>query len=192
MVAINIRGTGGSGKSYIIHKLLDNYKHKRIVVKSDGKRKPRIIAYHIPEFDLYVIGKYDLLCGGCDTIKGTELTVKRIEKYAAKGNVLYEGYLVSNTWSTYRDLSNRLDKPLWLSLDTPLDVCLDRVTKRRRARGNLKPLNPTNIIAKYNICMKHIIQCEREKKIRHEILNYKESYKQFIQILKRETHARKD
>ena len=59
MTAINIRGTGGSGKSYIIHKLLDTYKHKRIVKKIDGK-KPRIIAYRIPEFDLYVIGKYDL------------------------------------------------------------------------------------------------------------------------------------
>ena len=186
-VAINIRGTGGSGKSFIIHKLLDTYKHKRIVKKIDGK-KPRIIAYHIPKFDLYVIGKYDLLCGGCDTISGTELTVKTIEKYGSKGSVLYEGYLISNVWSTWKDLSSRLDNPIWLFMDTPLDVCLARVSRRRRAKGNLKPLNPDNITTKREICMKHIIRCKADN-MRYEILNYKEAYDQLIQLLKRETHA---
>ena len=192
MVAINIRGTGGSGKSYLVHKLLDTYKHKRIVRKVEGK-KPKIIAYYISEFHLYIIGSYKMLSGGCDAFGGkgrTLKTIETIEKYARKGNVLYEGYLVSRTWGRYKDLSDRLDNPLWIFLDTPVDVCLDRVLERRRAKGNLKPLNPSvkeHVDTTRKLCIGHQRHCKAAK-IRYEMLNYKKAYKQFLEIIKRETN----
>ena len=188
MVAINIRGTGGSGKSYLVHKLLKDYKHKRIVKRIEGRKKLKTVAYYIHEFDLYVIGSYEMLSGGCDTFGGKGRTlniIKAVEKYSKKGNVLYEGFILSGVWSAYKDLSNRLDKSLWLFMDTPIDVCIDRVLKRRRARGNDKPFNSRGINDIYRRCIRYQRYCKAES-MRHEILNYKESYKQFIQILKRE------
>ena len=202
MVAINIRGTGGSGKSYLVHKLLDNYKHKRIVKKFGGRFKPVIIAYYIPEFHTYVIGSYHTVCGGCDkmdglqkklvSIKGLDnvpsvqdLTVEIIERYAKKGNVLYEGLLISGIWGRYKELSDKLGNVIWLFLDTPLSVCLERTNKRRRLKGNTEPVNPKKTTEKHRSCIRHQQMCEVAN-IKYEVLNYKKAYKQLISIFKRE------
>jgi len=55
---------------------------------------------------------------------------------------------MSHTFGRYamldRDLAKEGTHCIWAFLDTPLDVCLARVTARREAKGNTKPLNPEN------------------------------------------------
>ena len=202
MVAINIRGTGGSGKSYLVHKLLKAHKHKRIVRKFGNRFKPKIVAYYIPEFHLYVIGSYDSQCGGCDkmqmiqknlqAIKGLadvpsvqDLTVKTIERYAKKGNVLYEGLLISGIWGRYKELHDRLSNSIWIFLDTPLSVCLERTNKRRRLKGKTDPVNPKATTSKHRSCIRQQPMCKAAG-MRYEVLNYKKAYKQLLDIIKRE------
>jgi len=38
---------------------------------------------------------------------------------------------------------------IFLELDTPMEKCIERVTARRRARGNTTPFNPVNLIRKF-------------------------------------------
>ena len=201
MVAINIRGTSGSGKSYLVHKLLKAYDHKRIVWKV-GK-KLRIVAYRIPEFNLYIIGPYNMPSGGCDRVqnlqksmqavsksldevpRAQDLTVKIIERYAKRGNVLYEGLLVSGIWGRYKELSDRLGNAIWLFLDTPLLVCLERINRRRRLKGNTDPVNPNATDTKYKYCIRQPGMC-KVAGIKYEMLNYKKAYEQLLSIIKRE------
>jgi len=144
MGVFDIRGTHGSGKSWIMHELLRRYPHKPIVDKV-GQH----LGYHLQGLlDVALLGRYTNKCGGCDGIKSADEVVSRVRAFAGKyRHVLLEGILVSHTYKRYARLADEMARYgyTFMFLDTPLQVCITRVLARRVERGNQKPFDPRNV-----------------------------------------------
>lgn len=145
-MVIQIRGTSGSGKSYIAHNLLS--KLDGVALTKDGKIQGYRLASPNSGPDIYVTGSYKNECGGVDGIKTMDLACERVRRYAAKGNVVFEGLLGSHIFQRYVDLSQAVGGLVWAFLDTPIELCIKRIEARRQAKGNTKPLNTKNTIGK--------------------------------------------
>jgi protein gp37 len=147
---INLRGTNGAGKSTVVRNLLDA-NDARPLYGALGQR-PEAYVLSLPDNNkAYVIGPYETPCGGCDAIQPYSLICPLIERYAALGNVIFEGALISSCWGEIGRLLERFGhQALVVFLDTPLDVCVDRVQARRQQRGDSRPFNPANLTQKFN------------------------------------------
>lgn len=136
---INLRGTNGSGKSTVARGLMALDTRTRVINLAPSGQKgfmtTYVQGYHIPKLDMVVVGLYKTDCGGCDGIKTQELVHESV-KYAAKftEHVFFEGVIVSTIFSSYLRLSKELRKEgkpfVWAYLDTPVELCLERVYKR--------------------------------------------------------------
>lgn len=179
---INIRGTGGSGKSYLIYRTIKKHGIQSKIM-NDGK----VVGYRL-KGNIIIVGRYETDCGGCDQIKTQDEICKRVKRFARMKKVkavLFEGLLISGLYSRYLKLSRKLRKEghkyYWLFLDTPIEKCLQRTKRRRRARGNNKPLNPKNTENKFRAVelAKQHAQEDGEMVIN---LNHKHAYKklQFV------------
>lgn len=163
MIAINIRGTGGSGKSTLVRKVQECYPNFAKIVE-EGRRRPMATCHwfdggqcvllgggqkHIA--GLFVPGHYETDCGGCDTIKTVD-KVYELVRTSALGdgnNVLYEGIMVMDDVTRAvqfdQDLKKAGGKLVVVSLTTPIDLCLAGIRARRGAEKEAsKPLNEKN------------------------------------------------
>lgn len=152
---VNIRGTSGSGKSTLVRQVaqLENAQriNERIV-----RGRSRFDGYYNPIRGIRVVGPYTTECGGCDRVRTQDEICERVRILAAlqpSAHVLFEGLLISDLFSRYRDLGQELEargyRFIVAVLDTPLELCLERVRARRLARGNTKPFNPKNTTTKH-------------------------------------------
>jgi hypothetical protein len=95
---------------------------------------------------LVVLGSYETVCGGMDTLNKQEAKMALLRKYAIKGNaVIFEGVLTGGTYGEMGAFSEQPDQRgrwLYLFMDTPFEVCVQRVLARRAARGNTSPFDP--------------------------------------------------
>jgi hypothetical protein len=137
---INLRGTSGSGKSTAVLGLLVQCPHKRIYGALG--RLPE--AYALCAQPVFVIGPYVSNCGGCDRILPFALVPQLIEKYAQRGDVVFEGLLLSTFYGEVGRMMERRDAAV-MFLDTPLEVCIARVKARRGGR----PFNPKLLTQKH-------------------------------------------
>lgn len=170
-MVINVRGTSGSGKTTLVRGLMSLGEKVPLIGSTGTHKRPE--AYQVVNIsekpDLFVIGSYENVCGGCDAISTQDEICRRVRLYAPQGNTVMEGLLMSHLFSRYRDLDRELNhttsdrfqcgiKFVWAFLDTPLEVCLDRVKARRQARYDAKPtltqkpFNPQNTIDKWHDC----------------------------------------
>jgi hypothetical protein len=162
-LVINPRGTSGSGKTTIIRGIMEKATKK--VALGDNPRKPEGYVLDLPgKHTTFVLGSYENTCGGCDTIKTQDEIVERVIRYAvgpefaipsAPTNVLFEGLLMSHTFARYAALDRLLNTKgvhcIWAFLDTPLEVCLERVNQRRQERtAGAEPVNPHHTSEKWN------------------------------------------
>lgn len=160
-VIINVRGTSGSGKTSAARRFLDfpNTTLTRRVTSPSGRTSDKVAGYGITvphlHFPLYLVGAYTNVCGGLDSMGTQQEHADLITKaYRAGGNVLCEGLLLSSVSSgatvpkAMIELAGK-DRVIFAFLDTPLDVCLDRVRQRRAARGETKEFDETNTRKKY-------------------------------------------
>lgn len=147
-LVVNIRGTNGSGKSYIVHKLLQEYEWVPLANEKDN-----VAGYRLKtDPAIYVIGRYTTPNGGCDTFKGGAAeTEQYVEYLSSKGHVVFEGLLISGIAGRWIDLARRLPdcRFVFLELDTPMEKCVRRVRERRKARGDVRPFDPSNLVAKF-------------------------------------------
>jgi len=130
---INVRGTNGSGKTYISHKLILDHQHTELV-EPEVVREKRFVkpnCYAI-EDDLYVAGRWK---SGLDGIFPQEIVEDILRYWAPKKNVIWENVLVSANIGRWAVLAKELEPVnhnVWLYLDTPLEVCIERVQNRRQ------------------------------------------------------------
>lgn len=141
---VSLRGTHGSGKSTVVTSIMKRYGAEP--VPQPGRRKPLGYWVKLPSGELFVVGPYETACGGCDAIQPYADIWPRIQSAADAGKaVLFEGALVSSSYGSIgRSLEPYGERVTYAFLDTPLEVCLERIRQRRAARGNLEPLNPHN------------------------------------------------
>lgn len=148
---INVRGTGGSGKSHLVVSFMKKYGAMPIrkasssddLFNAGGKVEAYLVDYKGQR--VYVIGRYETATGGCDGIK-TQLEVcGRVLKYVRLGSVIFEGFLISGLYQRYRLLSRRVGGTYWCYLDTPLEKCINRISSRNKG----KEFDTSNTAAKY-------------------------------------------
>lgn len=132
---IDIRGTHGSGKSFVPIQILKNHYHE---ITDDG--------YLVPELDLTIISHYRIVCGGCDLIGKQDEVCVRVERAIKQTKyVMLEGILVAHTFSRWDTMAKQIPDWKFLFLDTPKQTCIDRVLERRAKKGNTKPFNTKNL-----------------------------------------------
>lgn len=152
---VNIRGCNGSGKTTIVRRFLDRLPRTPL-----GPRPEKPLGYCVSaeawglRAPVYVVGSYENACGGTDGIKTQEEIVDRVQRAHAYGHVLVEGLLMSKssdggvTAPALREMGG-----IFAFLDTPWEVCLERVLARRAAAGNDKPFDPDKTMrAAYQQC----------------------------------------
>lgn len=157
---IDIRGTHGSGKSTVVHNLLNRRWTKRdIKGRCEYKEREMTLGYELSirntEKTGAVLGRYSNVCGGCDGIGSADEICRRVRLFSKHHDyVILEGILVAHTFQRYSDLAKELEKKghsyFFLFLNTPLAVCTSRVRQRRIKQGNTKPFNPKNCIHDYH------------------------------------------
>jgi len=151
---IQVCGTSGSGKSHLMRSFIEYSRKEGRVQEKDGG-----YLIHLNGSGLFVLGKYDVPTGGCDTIHDIASIYARIED--AVGNhdhVLYEGLFVMNQ-TRGPQLAEKYGKEMaLLQLTTPLATCFASINARRAERGDGELANHKNTQDNYrratNYCAK--------------------------------------
>lgn len=148
---LNLRGTSGSGKSFVIKQWLADY-CQRPLYGCFGTRAPEAYLTRAPGVvdPIYVLGPYHSPCGGCDAVQPYSLILDLLSRYGERGHVLFEGLFVSSSYgSVCKTLEPWGQDAVLLFLNTPLEVCLEHVRQRRATRGDCKPFNEANTRDKF-------------------------------------------
>jgi predicted kinase len=155
---VKLTGTSGSGKSTIAHWLLKNYKHiplgKRPTTRKVAKDEDYLIQLPQTNTPLILLGNYDNQCGGCDGIQPYSRIVEKLLAITTshpKAHILMEGLLIRGYGSVGAFMDNlpKRWKIIYATMDTPLEVCLERIKQRRAKKGVTEPLNPKNTEQKF-------------------------------------------
>lgn len=148
---IQICGTSGSGKSYVVRALM-KMMTTDVRVCVEGRKLPIGYLIKIPDVTgyIFIMGSYENPTGGCDTIndKGSmDLIDKHIRDYWNDGNhVIFEGLMVRNFnrgLPLYRETGKNLHI---LHLTTPIEQCYAAIRERREAKGIVGKENPKNTV----------------------------------------------
>lgn len=162
----NLRGTNGSGKSHCVHELLKKYKHEELWDPNIDEQ----VGIVIPDLSLRLVGDYSTQCGGGDWyIAGRSGSKKSIQHLADlvdqllidwhPRSVLVECFMVSGTFGRWNDqaakhaqeygslLPDGKRAEVWkmLFLDTPKEVCADRIRSRRERRATEMGKDPKSL-----------------------------------------------
>lgn len=158
---INIRGTNGSGKTHLARQLIgpdaqpiDLVEYSLPTVK-DPDRVKWVEGWGTPG-ECVAIGSYKQGCGGMDTIPSFELQQSAVMKAAYwhvdlpgcdPEHVICEGVLASTVAGSWLEFlsSPRLARSghqvLIAYLDTPLELCLERIRARQiAAKGETREI----------------------------------------------------
>jgi len=140
---IQLRGCNGSGKTHAVRAFIE-----RLPSEPVGGKPSKPAGYRIDatswgiQTPIYVVGSYENACGGLDGVSYPEHG-PRILQAAEHGHVLAEGLLASKTGVKGQLIAAlRGHNVIYGFLDTPWEVCLERVLARRAAAGNDKPFDP--------------------------------------------------
>jgi len=147
---LNLRGTNGSGKTYVARKLIEEC--KAVPYDFNERGKPLVYKGFFNSIPIYFFGSYEANCGGCDTIPSVKIVADLLLKYHENnfGLLFYEGLMISHMIGTVGKAAKEInDDHVMAFLDTPLDVCIERVKLRRKERGDLRPFDPKNVVADY-------------------------------------------
>ena len=146
---INISGTGGSGKSTLVRRVMDCYDTVKPIFIEGRKRPFSYVCLRENGNNLWVPGHYETACGGGDTLSTFPNYLDSLygfirSAHNEKQDVMYEGLLVESDVRRCAELKRDGFPVLVLSLSTDLETCLSSTVQRRLAKGNTKPLNPKN------------------------------------------------
>jgi len=135
---IQIRGTSGSGKSWVMKKFMEGFSWKAEYI--DGRRKP--VGYWSD--NLIVLGHYETPCGGCDTLGSARQIFEYIGGHiisSVNQIVICEGLLLSEDtkWALQAEEELKI-----LYLNTPVEKCIEQIKHRREEAGNMKSLKEDN------------------------------------------------
>jgi hypothetical protein len=146
---IKIGGCNGSGKTTMVRELLKIAdKVTPIQEAAISKKKPSAYQMYFLKYDftVYLLGSYETSCGGMDTISDKEKRLALIKHYAEnKDHVIFEGLITGKTYGAigeYSKSEGQFGNWIYGFMDTPFDVCVQRVLERRKNSGNENPFDP--------------------------------------------------
>lgn len=135
---IKVHGCSGAGKTTVVRKIMaaGNY---RPIRNSLGK----VEAYVDDKAENFVLGSYENNCGGMDTVGTAKEVCDLLDLYHPMGNIIFEGLLQSTYYGAMGTHSQKFgDNYIYAFLDTPIELCLERVVARRAANGTTNKFNP--------------------------------------------------
>jgi hypothetical protein len=152
---INIRGTYGSGKTTLARFLMDSYVNQQAQY-INGRKRPLYYTLDHPNGGnpLAVLGSYETVCGGCDTITEIALIYDTVDFLQSNGyDVFYESLLLTaDVNRTAQWYTNGWDLHI-IYLNVPTQVCIDSVNARRRAKDpNATDVDTKNLLLKIQGC----------------------------------------
>lgn len=143
MLIVEVRGTSGSGKSWVIRQAMGAYDGWEKVYLGK-KRRP--LYYQHPS-GILVLGHYETACGGGDSIGSARAIYAVIDSLKSKPEVrvmLVESLLLSEDRKWTYQLVNDGNDVRVLFLTTPVERCIEQIKGRREEAGNEKPLKEDN------------------------------------------------
>lgn len=167
MTLLNLRGTSGSGKSTLVRRFLDEHPYTPVMANLNNWKTEKIVAYKVHtsvyELPTFVLGRYETQCGGWDAMsyKGSHQDMQEMCMQAGvKGNVIVEGLTVSSSYSRLLNVSKAFPgKFVWCFMDTPEEVCYQRILARN---GGREPKRDTKGTADYNRKFRNcVVQSEK-------------------------------
>jgi hypothetical protein len=181
---VNIRGTGGSGKSTVIRRIMELYGNSRPVYQSGRKRPYGYELSHtaLPH-PLYVVGHYETPCGGGDTIANVEDVFDSVRSYASHHDVLFEGIISQDDTKRTIMLAREFPNFLVIFLTTSLKDCLDGIQQRRNARGDMRMLNSRNTESRMKRCNNNHYPRLRDAGIKCLKLGREEAFQECVKAL---------
>jgi len=183
---IKLHGTSGSGKTTVARELMKNADLVRTIL-NPASRKPE--AYEVRwlyKNPLFILGPYTATCGGLDSLSDVNDHIRLLHQCAEYGHVFYEGLLGSEYYGRIGKETERYgDQHIFAFLDTPIEVCLQRVAARRLARGNTKPLNPANTVGRVAKIERLRYKLEHELSRKTVILPYQSPLQELLDIYRR-------
>jgi predicted ABC-type ATPase len=129
--------------------------------KSPTKREPHRLRYVegyaspqiVEGLDVLVVGSYRTACGGLDAVPDFATTFKaldgavgvhrRYDRSAQHQAIVAEGVLASTVWGSWGEYASNLGgraQVAFCYLDTPLEVCLERIRRRQEAAGKVRDI----------------------------------------------------
>lgn len=198
---INLRGTCGAGKSFVGHALA---RQGEPITAPPGhpfnsnKSKDKILGYQLPG-DLVVLGRYEATCGGMEGC--TSEYARRLVAATAwhHKHVFFEGYFISCSAKPWIDHATELVSShvlalpfLVLMLNTPFDVCIERVKARGsgKAHGGKTADTPLNVEVQEgmfrNLHERMFPKMVAAPAIDARYLNYQTAYEDVVRILREE------
>jgi len=190
-IILRVAGTFGSGKTTAVREFLNGYPCEALM------RGNKIAGYRLDMSEagitvpLFVIGKYDNTCGGTDAINTQAEIADRITKAHPLGHVLYEGALVSAS-----GLAGQVTQAIhgtgcdvYAFLDTPQDLCIERVKGRRLAAGNEKEFDPKNLIDKFESVANCYRNLRNEGSYDVRLINHKAIHEALLDIIREYENA---
>lgn len=182
---LNLRGTHGSGKSTAVMSLIKKFGSTRLSPIPATSKRPEAYALIVSGLKrpVFVIGPYTSQCGGCDAIQPYARIWPLVVEYAKRGHVVFEGALVSCSLGSIGEAMVKRKKDCVVAyLDTPLEVCVERIVARRAKKGNDKPLNSKNTELKFKSIGNTRPRFEAAG-VRCVTINYKKAAAQLLALL---------
>lgn len=139
---INIAGTNGSGKTYVVRAMLERAKLIQVIPGNKLWKEFGRLVELAPGRTIFVLGRYEDKwdTGGADTIKDVELIYRLVFEHVSKGeDVVYEGAMAMNHMRGCDMVGKmvRANIPVHvLLLQTTLDECKAGINARRSRRGD--------------------------------------------------------
>lgn len=149
---VNVRGTGGSGKSTVVRRIMELYPEKK-PIHVEGRRQPYYYQLSHPTHErrLTVPGHYETPTGGCDTLKTVDEVYAILQRSHEFGyDAIFEGIISQDDITRAIAMANRIGRENFhvILLNTSVEESLKGIQARRDARGDTKPLNPENTISR--------------------------------------------
>lgn len=168
MLVVKIGGTNGSGKTTLVRNLIHKF-NLRPILRGLLDKKAFIYRGVCKEptlRDLYdnivVLGNYDNICGGMDTInskeKVRELVHSVVDTEVHKRTiVIFEGLITGKTYGYLGALSEtppHYGQWMYMLMGTPYETCVNNILSRRNAKGNTTPFYPEKtVLPTYKACL---------------------------------------
>lgn len=171
-VVVKMGGCNGSGKTSVARALLEHIGPTKIgsTRKAGGGREMLSYIGRYEDTEVVVLGSYENVCGGMDTISDKNDRLALIKNACKPGRIIFfEGLITGKTYGQIGALSEthvRTGKGRWLYAfpDTPFETCVERVMARRAAAGNTAEFDPERTLRPtYDSCTSLLRKIRQEQ-----------------------------
>lgn len=140
---IKIHGCSGAGKTTAVREFM---KEADVIdtVKDDKDKVEAYQLFHpMVMKPIFALGSYENTCGGMDTVGSAAEVMALLDKYRPLGHIIFEGLLQSTYYGKMGTHSRQFSSDyIYAFLDTPIELCLERIVARRAASGRDNKFNP--------------------------------------------------